>query len=199
MQTEPAKAAAAREPAPLLKLIIELGPLLLFFFANARFGIMVATGAFMVAITVALAVNYYLTGRLSPVPLFTALLVVIFGGLTLYLQDETFIKVKPTLVNLLFAAILGGGLIFGRLFLKVALGAMVDLTDTGWRGLTWRWIGFFIAMALLNEAVWRNVSTDSWVSFKVFALLPLTVVFALAQTPYLQRHTRLKKIDNSDR
>lgn len=195
MSQTPSTGQAARDVPPLLKLVIELGPLLLFFFINARFGIMYATGGFMVAIFAALGVNYYLTGRLAPVPLFTALFVLVFGGLTLYLQDETFIKVKPTLVNLLFAAILGGGLLFGRLLLKSAMGAMIEITDAGWRGLTWRWMGFFIAMALLNEAVWRNVSTDSWVSFKVFGLLPLTILFAIAQTPYLQRHGRVKTAD----
>lgn len=175
---------------PLVKLVVEFGPLLVFFVVNARLGIMQATAAFMAAIAVALAVNFALTRKIAPVPLFTAAFVMVFGGLTLYLNDETFIKIKPTLINLLMAGVLGAGLLFGRLLLRSLMGAMIDLTDEGWRRLTWRWIGFFVFLALLNEVVWRNVSTDTWVNFKVFGLLPLTIVFALAQTPFLQRHAR---------
>jgi len=123
-------------------------------------------------------------------PVLTAVFVMFFGGLTIYLQDETFIKMKPTVVYLLFAAILLAGLALKRTFLKMLMGEMFTLTDQGWLKLTYRWAGFFVAMALLNEVVWRNVSTDTWVSFKVFGLFPLTLLFAALQVGLLQRHTR---------
>lgn len=179
---------AKGELKPLLKFALELGPLLLFFFVNAKFGIFAATGTFMVTSVVAIAVIYGLIRRLPTMPLVTAGFVLVFGGLTLYLQNETFIKLKVTIVNLMFAGILAVGLALGRTFLKVVMGAVLNLRDEGWRKLTIRWICFFVGVALLNEAVWRNVSTDTWVSFKTFAILPLTIVFAMAQTPLIQRY-----------
>lgn len=181
-------AAPARELHPLLRLALDLGPLLIFFFANARAGIFWATGGFMAAMAVALVVTFALTRRIPPMPLITAVFVAVFGALTLWLQDETFIKLKPTLVYILFALILGGGLAVNRPFLKPLIGAMLALTDEGWRKLTWRWTGFFLVLALLNEAVWRNVSTDAWVAFKTFGFLPLTFAFAIAQIGLIRRH-----------
>jgi intracellular septation protein len=182
---------------PLAKLALELGPLVLFFFANAysdRFGvasdrrIFVATGLFVVATVVALLVHYALVRRWPIMPLVSAVVVVVFGGLTIALNDETFIKLKPTIVNALFGACLLGGLAFRKPLLKVVMDAMFELDEEGWRKLTLRWAIFFFVLAALNEIVWRTQTTDIWVNFKVFAIMPLTVVFALAQTPLLMRH-----------
>ncbi len=182
--------AAMHKPMnPLVKLIVEAGPLVVFFVANAKFGIFIATGAFMVAITASLAVAWVLERRLPVLPLVTAAFVLVFGGLTLYLQDELFIKLKPTIVNALFATILLGGLAFGRSLLQPVFGPVFKLTDTGWRQLTLRWALFFVVLALLNEFVWRNFSTDAWVSFKVFGIMPLTILFSVVQLPLINRHT----------
>jgi intracellular septation protein len=175
---------------PLLRLALDLGPLILFFAVNAFYGIFAATGFFMVAIVITLITSRILTGKFAKMPLVTAVLVIVFGGLTLYLQDETFIKIKPTVIYTLFASILLGGLALGRVFLQSVLGEMFELSDTGWRLLTYRWAGFFIFLAFLNEAVWRSVSTDNWVSFKVFGLVPLTFIFAAMQAGLLQKHAK---------
>ena len=173
-----------------MRLALDLGPLLLFFGVNALYGIFIATGFFMVAIIAALITSRLLTGKFAKMPLITAVLVIVFGGLTLYLQDETFIKIKPTVIYVLFASILLGGLAVNRIFLQSVLGEVFQLSATGWRLLTYRWAGFFIFLALANEVVWRSVSTDTWVSFKVFGLLPLTLVFAVMQTRLLQKHAQ---------
>jgi intracellular septation protein len=175
---------------PALRLALDLGPLLLFFGVHALYGIFIATGFFMVAIIAALITSRLLTGKFAKMPLITAVLVIVFGGLTLYLQDETFIKIKPTVIYVLFASILLGGLAVNRIFLQSVLGEVFQLNATGWRLLTYRWAGFFIFLALANEVVWRSVSTDTWVSFKVFGLLPLTLVFAVMQTRLLQKHAQ---------
>lgn len=182
---------------PLIKLVLELGPLVLFFVANAygdRFGvahdrrIFVATGLFIAATVVALVVHYVLVRRLPIMPLVSGVVVVVFGGLTIALNDDTFIKLKPTIVNALFGACLLGGLAFGKPLLKVVMDSVFELTEEGWRKLTLRWGIFFFVLAALNEIVWRTQTTDMWVNFKVFGIMPLTVVFALAQTPLLMRH-----------
>jgi intracellular septation protein len=173
---------------PLLKFLLELGPLVLFFVANARGGIFVATGLFMAAILVALAVSYALTRHLPVMALVSAVIVVVFGGLTLILQDEMFIKLKPTIIYMLFAGVLFGGLVFRKPLLAVVFDQMFNLTEEGWRKLTLRWGIFFVALAVLNELVWRTQSTDVWVSFKVFAVLPLTFGFAMLQLPLLKKY-----------
>lgn len=171
-----------------LRALIEWGPLITFFIANARGGIFWGTGVFMAATAVALALSWTLTRRLALVPLIGAVFVAVFGGLTLWLQNDTFIKVKVTLVNVLFGSILLTGLYFGKQFLKLVLGEALKMDDEGWRILTLRWGLFFFALAALNEVIWRSVSTDLWVNFKVFGILPLTLVFALSQAPLMSRH-----------
>jgi intracellular septation protein len=194
---------------PFIKLALDLGPLVLFFFANAkpalfqpflspiiptavasgeRAGIFVATAVFMVAILVAFVISYALTRRLPLMALVTAFVVLVFGGLTLFLQDDTFIKLKPTIIYLLFAGVLGGGLLYGKSLLAVVFDQMFNLTEEGWRKLTLRWALFFLALAAVNEIVWRTQSTDFWVAFKLFGVVPLTFIFAALQYPLLTKH-----------
>lgn len=170
------------------RILVEWGPLAAFFIANAKGGIFWGTGVFMVATAIALAVSWTWTRKLAMVPLIGAVFVAIFGGLTLWLQNDTFIKVKVTLVNVLFGTILLTGLAFGKQFLKLILGEALKMDDQGWRLLTLRWGLFFFALALLNEIVWRTVSTDVWVNFKVFGILPITLLFAISQAPLMNRH-----------
>lgn len=172
----------------LLKLLVEVGPLVVFFVMNARAGIFWGTGAFMVAIIISLIASRILFGRVPVMPLVTGVFVLVFGGLTLWLQDEQFIKIKPTLVNALFAGALFTGLLAGRSLLKIVFGEVFRLTDEGWRKLTLRWAFFFTFLAVLNEVVWRSFSTDVWVSFKVFGIMPLTMIFAIAQMGLLKQH-----------
>jgi intracellular septation protein len=170
------------------RLILDLGPLILFFATFQFAGIFAATGIFMVAVLTSLALGWHLEKKLSPIPLVTAILVVIFGGLTLYLHNDTFIKVKLTVLYVIFGTTLLVGLRFNRIFIKYVFAEAFDLTEKGWRGLTWRWGVFFLSLAALNEAVWRNTSTATWVSFKVWGIMSLIFLFALAQTPFLLRH-----------
>ena len=180
--------AAKAAPHPLFKLATELGPLLVFFAANGRFGLFGATAAFMVAVIVAMAVSYLVTRHVPLMAIISAVIVIVFGGLTLILHDETFIKVKPTIIYGLFGAILGGGLLFGRSLIAVMFDQMFNLDAAGWRLLTRRWALFFFAMALLNEAIWRTQTTDFWVAFKAFGVIPITMVFAMLQMPLIKRH-----------
>jgi len=173
---------------PLLKLVLDLGPLVLFFVANSRFGIFAATATFMAAVLAALAVSYAMTRHLPIMPVVTAIIVLVFGGLTLILHDATFIKVKPTIIYALFGAVLLGGLYFNKPLLGTVFDSLFHLTEEGWRKLTWRWTIFFFALAVLNEIVWRNTSTNVWVDFKVFGVMPLTFVFAALQAPLLKRY-----------
>jgi intracellular septation protein len=190
-----------------LKLFIEAGPLIVFFVINGRGGLpelrntwsttelsavaqqplFEATGAFMLATIIALIAGWVLERRLPMMPLVSGVFVIVFGGLTLILADETFIKIKPTLVNCLFAVVLIGGLAFKKSLLKPLFGSAFQLSEKGWRLLTLRWGGFFILLAVLNEVIWRNFSTDFWISFKLFGILPLTLIFAVLQTPLVIR------------
>jgi intracellular septation protein len=178
---------------PALKLVLDIGPLVLFFAINARFGIFTATAGFMVAVLAALAVSYALTRHIAIMPLVTAAIVSVFGGLTLILHNETFIKLKPTIIYLLFGGTLIAGLVFGKSFLGILFDSVFNLTKEGWRKLTWRWALFFVALAVLNEIVWRNFSTDFWISFKLFAVVPLTLLFGVLQYPLLTRYQAEKK------
>jgi intracellular septation protein len=173
---------------PMLKLVLDIGPLVLFFAANARFGIYAATGAFMAAVLIALAVSYALTRHIALMPVVTAVIVLIFGGLTIVLHNDLFIKLKPTIIYVLFGGTLLVGLLLDKPFLSIVFDQMFHLTGEGWRKLTWRWITFFFALAVLNEIVWRSFSTDTWVSFKLFGVVPLTFLFGALQYPLIMKY-----------
>jgi len=181
----------------LIKLALEIGPLVVFFLVNARADIFVGTAWFMAAMVVALALSWVLLKRIAVMPLVTGVLVLIFGGLTLYFHDDTFIKLKPTIINAMFGSVLLGGLVFGQSLLRYVFGDVYKLKPKGWTILTWRWGLFFFALAVVNEVVWRTQSTDFWVAFKVWANMPLTVIFAAFQLPVLNRYAeeRIKPVE----
>ena len=190
------------------KLAEELGPLAVFFILNARGpqwfdrpesdGLLIATAGFMLAIGAALISTYARGAKPNYMTLASAGFIFVFGGITLFLQDETFIKMKPTLVYLLFAVILGTGLARGRSYLKNLMGQMLPMDDAGWLTLTQRWTLFFVFLAAVNETVWRTQSTDVWVNFKVFGFLPLTFIFMALQMPLLRRHGALNEIEDEE-
>ncbi|WP_436643793.1 septation protein A [Microbaculum sp. FT89] len=179
-----------RHPGPpeWVRPALELGPLVIFFIGNWKLGIFWATGLFIPATLISVAISWIILRNVPVMPLVTAVFVTVFGGLTLWLQDDVFIKMKPTIVNLAFAGILVAGLYFRRTLLKYAFGTVFQLSEEGWRVITWRWAVFFVFLAVLNEVVWRNFSTDFWVSFKVFGIMPITMLFAVAQLPLLKKY-----------
>lgn len=192
------------EVNPILKLALELGPLIVFFFANSRGAqiseafpalkalggpIFIATAAFMAATAISLIVSKALTGKLPVMPLVSGVVVFVFGALTLWLQDETFIKMKPTIVNTLFGAVLLGGLAFGKPLLGYVFGSAFKLTEEGWFTLSLRWGLFFLFLAVLNEVIWRNFTTEFWVAFKVWGTMPITLVFMFLQMPVITKHS----------
>lgn len=174
--------------APLAKLVLELGPLVIFFLMNSWYGIFHATAAFMIATVASLTASRLFLKRVPVLALVTGVFVIVFGALTIWLENETFIKVKPTIVNTLFATILAAGLYFRRPLLKLLLGEVLRLQEEGWRLLTIRWACFFLFLAMLNEIVWRNFSTDTWVTFKVFGIMPLTFLFMMSQITLVIRY-----------
>jgi intracellular septation protein len=189
---------------PGLKLALEIGPLLVFFFANlrgewlvAKFPVLstlggpllVATGLFMAATVISLIVSKIVFKHLPVMPFVSGVVVMVFGGLSIWLQDETFIKMKPTIVNTLFGVVLLLGLVFGKSLLGYVFNAAFQLTDEGWRKLTLRWGIFFLFLAVLNEVVWRNFSDATWVNFKVWGTMPITIAFTLAQMPLIMKHS----------
>ena len=184
----PAVADPQLEQGQLAKLVLEAGPLVVFFIANSYFGIFIATGAFMIATILALTVSRMKYGRIPVMPLVSGFFVLTFGALTLYFQEEYFIKIKPTIVNLLFSTILFGGLLAGHSLLRYLFGEVFKLQDRGWRLLTFRWACFFVFLAVLNEVVWRNFSTEFWAGFKLMGVMPITMIFALSQIALLQKY-----------
>jgi intracellular septation protein len=177
------------EPGPMARLMIDLGPLVVFFAVNAWLGIFAATGAFMAAITAAMLVSKLKYRHISPLLWFSAVMVLLLGGLTLWLHDETFIKIKPTIYYLIVASLLGFGLATRRNLLKMVLGsAYPGLSERGWQLLSRNWAIFFAVMAGVNEGVWRNSTTEFWIGFKLWGFLPATFLFAIANVPMLMRH-----------
>ena len=170
-----------------LRPVVEYGPIATFFITYNIADLLTATAAIMVASLLVLILSYAVERRIPMMPLITAGLIGFFGGLTLWLQDETFIKMKPTIIQLLFGAILIGGLMTNRLFLKSLLKTGLHMTDEGWRVLTIRFAIFFFLSAMLNEVIWRTLSTDQWVNFKVFGLTGITFIFILTQIPMMRR------------
>jgi intracellular septation protein len=186
--TETIAAPPRKALNPILKFALELGPLALFFIVYSRVGIFAATGILMASVLVTLGVSYAMLRRIPIMPLVTAVIVLIFGSLTLVLHDETLIKIKPTALYILFGAALFVGLWLKKPLLKILFDGALHVTEEGWRKLTWRWAFFFLALAVLNEIVWRTQTTDLWVKFKTFGFLPLTLLFALAQAPLIMKY-----------
>ncbi|WP_455480734.1 septation protein A [Bartonella sp. B12(2025)] len=191
--------------SPTLKFLLEMGPLVVFFLANYKGEWLInniglfknfdkpifpATAIFMVAIVVALSLSWILARKIPIMPLISGIFVLIFGFLTLWLHNDTFIKMKPTIINSLFALILFGGMFFKKPLLRYALDSTLKLDDLGWQKLTYRWAFFFVFLALLNEIIWRNFSNNFWTSFKVFGVMPITVLFMLTQMPLIMKHSQ---------
>ncbi|WP_375611334.1 septation protein A [Bartonella sp. AA9NXGY] len=191
--------------SPTLKFLLEMGPLVAFFFANYKGGWLIknigffqnfskpifpATAIFMVAIIISLSLSWILARQIPIMPLISGIFVLVFGFLTLWLHNETFIKMKPTIINSLFAFILFGGMFFKKPLLRYALDSTLKLDDLGWQKLTYRWAFFFIFLAILNEIIWRNFSDNFWTSFKVFGVMPITVLFMLTQMPIIIKHSK---------
>ncbi len=192
-------ARATRRPLPgSVRTAVDFVPLLVFFAANYAWGILPATAVLVGATVLATLLLWLAERRIPPIPVATAVLVGVFGVLTLVFDDAVFIKVKPTVVSLLFAGVLAGGLVRGKLFIRYLLDAAgIRLGESAWRVLTWRWIAFFVLLAGLNEVVWRSFSTDIWVSYKVFGILPLTLLFATLQMPLILREQKAASADRA--
>ena len=170
------------------KLIIDIGPLAVFFIFYTRTDLQSAILPFMIATVIAVLFSYIIEKKIPVMPTAGAIIILVFGGLSIYFDNEVFFKMKPTIINLLFALILYGGILFKKPFLKYLLGAAIKLQDKGWYILTKRWIGFFIALAILNEIIWRTQSTDIWVNFKVFGILPITFIFTITQFSIIKKY-----------
>ena len=170
------------------KLLIDIGPLAVFFIFYTRSGLQASILPFMLATVIAVIFSYILEKKIPIMPTVGAAIVLLFGGLTIYFDNDVFFKMKPTIINVLFAVILYGGILMNKPLLKYLLGAALKLEEAGWKILTQRWIGFFIALAVLNEIVWRTQSTDVWVNFKVFGILPITFIFTMTQFPLIKKY-----------
>ncbi|TCR90056.1 septation protein A [Rhizobium sp. BK376] len=205
--------SAADRHHPMLKMALELGPLLVFFFGNLRGAwlvahfpalatlggpLFVATALFMAATVASLVASKMILGHLPVMPFISGIVVVIFGSLSIWLQDETFIKMKPTIINTMFGVALLGGLLFGKSLLGYVFNAAFQLDEEGWRKLTVRWGVFFLFLAVINEVVWRNFSDDFWVAFKVWGTMPITILFTLSQMPLIMKHTVTPKTEGEN-
>jgi|EndMetStandDraft_9_1072997.scaffolds.fasta_scaffold21520_1 intracellular septation protein len=172
----------------LTKLLLEFMPLGLFFIASTEYDIFVGTAILMVATVISLILTWWIFRQIAIMAIITAATGIISGGMTQILQDPMYVKLKPTIVSMIFASILLGGQIMRRPLFKALLGENLHLTDEGWRILTWLWFGYFLFITGLNEYIWRNYSTEFWVAFKAFALMPMTVLYALPQMHFLRHH-----------
>tara|TARA_B100000378_G_scaffold265944_1_gene250846 strand:- start:124 stop:663 length:540 start_codon:yes stop_codon:yes gene_type:complete len=172
----------------IYKLIIDIGPLAVFFIFYTRSDLQSAILPFMIATVIAVLFSYILEKKIPVMPTVGAIIILVFGGLTIYFDNDVFFKMKPTIINLLFAGILYGGIVLKKPLLRYLLGAALKLQDEGWSILTKRWIGFFIALAILNEIIWRTQSTDIWVNFKVFGILPITFIFTITQFSVIKKY-----------
>ncbi|MEZ5849766.1 MAG: septation protein A [Hyphomicrobiaceae bacterium] len=197
-QQPPETGHSAEGSKQAIKLAIDLGPLLVFFAVYMKLGIFWATGVLMVATVLSMVASRIFLGRISPTLVITTVLVVGFGALTLWFNDPKFIKLKPTIIYLMFAAALIGGHVMKKPVLPLLLGEALQLTQDGWRVLSLRWAVFFVALAALNEVVWRNFSEATWASFKVFGFLPLTILFFATQLGFIARH-QLVATDTTDK
>ena len=178
-----------------IKLFTEFGPIAVFFLMNAQYGIFHATAAFMAATAIAIPIAWKMDGKIPVMPIVVGIFVLFFGSLTLIFHDDTFIKLKPTIVNLLFASILiVSKTYFKKNILKLVLGSAFKLSEKGWNILNTRWTYFFIFLAILNEIVWRNFSTDTWVTFKLFGILPITLIWAALQMPLILKEGKEEKV-----
>ena len=169
------------------KILVDIGPLAIFFIFYTRGNLQSAILPFMIATIIAVIIWYIVEKKIPIMPTVGATIILVFGGLTLYFDNDIFFKMKPTIINILFACILFVGNLMNRPLLKLLLGEALKLQDQGWNILTKRWISFFIALAILNEIIWRTQSTDVWVNFKVFGILPLTFIFTLTQFPVIKK------------
>ena len=172
----------------IYKLIIDIGPLAVFFIFYTRSDLQSAILPLMIATIIAVLFSYTLEKKIPVMPTVGAIIILVFGGLTIYFDNDVFFKMKPTIINLLFAGILYGGIVLKKPLLRYLLGAALKLQDKGWSILTKRWIGFFIALAILNEIIWRTQSTDIWVNFKVFGILPITFIFTITQFSVIKKY-----------
>ncbi len=200
---------AEKKINPIVKLVLELGPIMVFFLsfrwapvaegaedmAKQLAQVIFATKVFVPVTLAALAASWFLTGALPKMAAITAVIVLVFGGLTIWLQDATFIKMKPTIIYLTFAAVLGFGLLRGQSYLKYLMGELVPLQEVGWMKFTARFALYFLGLAMVNEAVWRNVDTATWVSFKTFFLPLATFVFVFSQMGLFRKYAVENRVD----
>ena len=171
----------------IYKLFIDIGPLAVFFIFYTRSDLQTAIFPFMIATVISVLFSYIIEKKIPIMPTVGAAIILVFGGLTIYFDNDVFFKMKPTIINLLFAGILYAGILMNKPLLKYLLGGAIKLKEEGWSILTKRWIGFFISLAILNEIIWRTQSTDLWVSFKVFGILPITFIFTLTQFSIIKK------------
>lgn len=179
---------AKQKPAGWIKPLIEFGSLISFFIAFKIGGIYAATATFMVAHPLSMLAAKKWLGHIAKMQWFTLVIVTVMGGLTLYLQDETFVKMKLTVINGLFASILFFGLLTNRLFMKTLMESAFEMPDAGWRMMTRNYAAFLATMAVVNELIWRNYSTDTWVDFKTFGYMGAMIVFTIIQMPFLAKY-----------